>query len=356
MIRKNILSKLLPGSFMLVSLLCSPYLQANTPGSTVEMEQPGIPQERTISGTVTEKGDPLIGATVRVKDTNEGTITDLDGKFTIKAAPGAILIVSYIGYVTQEINIGQQSMIAVELLPTTQDIDEVVVVGYGTMKKSDITGSMINVSEKVIKQAPVSNVATALQGLAAGVDVQMEGGSTHPGAVATIRVRGERSLNAEKDALIIVDGIPFSGTLNELSTDDIASVSILKDASATAIYGSRGASGVILITTKRGHAGKTTVNYSGYYGITTPIKQYDLMNSEQFMRMKQWANYNANPDLYSGPDDPSMMVLGALFRDQAEINGYNNGTDTNWQDLVFENGMTTNHQVSVNGGNEKKYL
>ena len=212
---------------------------------------------------------------------------------------------------------------------------------------------MVNVKSEALHQAPVANIGAALQGLAAGVDVQMAGGNTHPGATPQIRIRGERSINASNEALIVVDGTPFSGNLNEINNDDVESISILKDASATAIYGSRGANGVILITTKRGTKGKTNVSYSGYYGVITAIKQFDIMNSEEYITLKKWATYNANPDNYTGIDDPNLMRVGDVFRDQEEMEGYFAGTDTDWQDLIFRNGMTTNHQVSLNGGNER---
>ncbi|MDL2213448.1 TonB-dependent receptor [Bacteroides sp. OttesenSCG-928-E20] len=353
MIQKNTFIKFLPGSLILASLLCTTNIQAIESNDYPAIENTTQERTRPITGIVMDNGEPIIGANVLVKGTNTGTITDIDGKFNLNAAPGSILIVSYIGYTTQEINIEQQTNVTIQLATDSQLIDEVVVVGYGMQKKSDFTGAMVSVKEDLIKQAPVSNIATALQGLAPGVDVQMAGGSTHPGAVATIRIRGERTNSGSNDALIVVDGIPFSGNLNDISNDDIESVSVLKDASATAIYGARGASGVVLITTKRGQEGKATVSYSGYFGIATAIKKYDLMNREQFMRMKQWANYNADPNKYTGPDDESMMVLGALFKDQREIDGYNAGTDTDWQDLIFENGITTNHQIAVSGGSNK---
>ena len=315
-------------------------------------------QARKITGNVSDTSGPLIGVSVLVDGTSNGTITDIDGNFTLDVPAGGSLKISYIGYTPQTIQVKNQSQIQVVLKEDSKVLDEVVVVGYGTQKKSDITGAMVNVTEKSIRQAPVSNVATALQGLAAGVDVQMADGSTHPGAVATIRIRGQRSKEASNNALIIVDGIPFSGNLNDISNDDIASVSVLKDASSTAIYGSRAANGVVLITTKRGQQGKPVVSYSGYYGVSKAIKEYDLMNRDEFMRLKQWANYNGNPKTdsnpngYTGPDDPSMMALNKLFKDQREIDAYNSGTDTNWQKLIFEDGITTNHQVSINGGSE----
>ncbi len=304
-------------------------------------------------GKVTDStGEPIIGANVIVKGTTVGVISDLDGGFNINAKRGDVLQISFLGYQSKEVKV-TGSFLNVTLEEDTKTLDEVVVVGYGSQKKSDITGAMVNVKSEALHQAPVANIGAALQGLAAGVDVQMAGGNTHPGATPQIRIRGERSINASNEALIVVDGIPFSGNLNEINNDDVESISILKDASATAIYGSRGANGVILITTKRGTKGKTNVSYSGYYGVITAIKQFDIMNSEEYITLKKWATYNANPDNYTGIDDPNLMRVGDVFRDQEEMEGYFAGTDTDWQDLIFRNGMTTNHQVSLNGGNER---
>lgn len=309
--------------------------------------------KKKIIGVVSDHSGPLVGVTVTIKNSTVGTVTDLDGNFSLELAPGETIDVSYLGYVAQSIKITNQSSLNIVLKENSALLNEVVVVGYGTQKKSDITGAMVNVKEDLIRQAPVANVASALQGLAAGVQVEMEGGDTRPGAVPRIRVRGERSIKARNDALIVVDGIPFSGSLNDINNDDIQSVSILKDASSTAIYGSRGANGVVLITTKRGSKGRTQVSYNGFYGATTAIKDYDIMNSEQFLRLKQWAQYNANPDKYTGVDDPELMKIGVVFRDQDEMDGYYTGNNTDWQDLIFRNGIKTSHQVSLTGGSEK---
>ena len=296
-------------------------------------------------------GEPVIGANVVVKGTTNGVVTDIDGNFTIEAARGDVLQISYVGHRTEEVKVTGAPIKVV--MTDNAELDEVVVVGYGSQKKSDITGAVANVKSEALRQAPVGNIGAALQGLAAGVDVQMAGGNTHPGASPTIRIRGERSLRASNDVLIVVDGVPFSGNLNEINNDDVESISVLKDASATAIYGSRGANGVLLITTKRGSKGKVSVGYSGYYGITTAIKHYDVMNSEQFFKLKRWAAYNANPDAYTGIDDPNLMRVGDTFYDQDEMDGYLAGNDTDWQDIVFRNGMTTNHQVSITGGGDR---
>ena len=232
-----------------------------------------IEQVIHVKGQVVDStGEPVIGANIVVKGTNTGVISDIDGNFAIDAPKNSVLLISFIGYKSQEVKVTGPS-VKIVLTDDAEMLNEVVVVGYGSQKKSDITGAMVNVKSEALQQAPVGNIGTALQGLAAGVDVQMAGGNTHPGASPQIRVRGERSLNGGNDVLIVVDGIPFSGGLNEINNDDVESISVLKDASATAIYGSRGANGVLLITTKRGNKGKVNVSYSGYYGFTTAIKE-----------------------------------------------------------------------------------
>lgn len=312
-----------------------------------------IEQAIHVKGKVSDStGEPVIGANVLVKGTTNGVITDIDGNFAIDAAKNSTLLISFIGYQSQEIKVVSPT-VNVVLKDDTEMLDEVVVVGYGSQKKSDITGAMVNVKSDALQQAPVGNIGTALQGLAAGVDVQMPGGNTHPGASPQIRVRGERSINAGNDVLIVLDGIPFSGGLNEINNDDVESISVLKDASATAIYGSRGANGVILITTKRGAKGKLNVSYSGYYGITTALKQFDVMNSAEYIQLKKWATYNGASDKYTGIDDPNLMRVGDVFGDQEEMDGYLAGNSTDWQNLIFRNGMTTNHQVAINGGNDR---
>ncbi len=311
---------------------------------------------RKISGIVTDTFGPLIGVTIEVVDKAAGTITDFNGQFTINASKGDILRFSYIGYVTEEIEVNEKPTLNIQLKESTKLLDEIVVVGYGSQKKSDITGSMLNVKGENIKQAPVANLASALQGLAAGVDVQMPGGATHPGAVPQIRIRGERSVYAGNDVLLVVDGIPFAGSLTDISTNDIENISILKDASSTAIYGSRGANGVILITTKKGVKGKIKVNYSGYYGITSAIKNFNVMQSNDYIKLKQWAVFNASDEgQFEGPNDPNMMEVGSgkVFRDQEEMNGFYAGNDTNWQKLIFRNGITTDHQILISGGTEQ---
>ena len=256
------------------------------------IEKPSIvstPQQNTrqITGTVIDAtGMPIIGANVMVKGTTNGTITDIDGKFTLEVAKDAILQVSYIGYMNQEIPVGNKSVLSISLQEDTQKLDEVVVIGYGTMKKSDITGAISSVSEEKIARQAVANVSTALQGLATGVSVTSSSGS--PGSAATIRIRGVGTVN-DAEPLFVVDGMPVTD-INYLNTSDIQSMEVLKDASASAIYGSRGANGVILITTKKGAAGKTTVTLDAYWGMNKILNNLDLMSGPEWYDYQEQLN------------------------------------------------------------------
>lgn len=208
---------------------------------------------------------PLIGATIKEKGTGNGVVTDLDGNFSINVKPGATLVISYVGYNTKEIVVGNQTNIKVSMEEEGHSLNDVVVIGYGTQRKEAITGSVANVGGDKLNQIASSNAAQALQGRVAGV--LMTQTSSQPGAEMQIRIRGQRSLTASNDPLIVLDGIPFMGNLSDINPADIKSMDILKDASATAIYGSRGANGVIIITTNKGAEGTPAkVSYNGYFG------------------------------------------------------------------------------------------
>lgn len=293
-------------------------------------------QQKKITGKVINagSGSSIIGATVAVTGSKEGTQTDADGNFSLSVPSTAqSLIVSFVGFETQTIAINNQSEIMVTLQVSNAKLNEVVVVGYGTQRKTDITGSIVSVSEKALREVPVANLAQALTGRAAGVDISRS--STRPGETGQIRIRGERSLTGSNDPLLVVDGIPFGGSLNDLTPDDIANVEILKDASATAIYGSRGSSGVILITTKKGtRSGKPVVSVNSYYGISQITKEYPMMNAKEFTQYRLDANYSA----------------GNTADEQV---GITNGTNTDWQKLVYQKGNITDNQVSLAGGNDQ---
>lgn len=284
-------------------------------------------QNRTINGIVAEaNGEPIIGANVQVKGTTTGSITDFDGNFSFEAPPTGTLVVSYIGYRSQEIPLGQTTY-RIVLQEDTELLSEVVVIGYGTQRRSDVTGSIASVSNETIREVPASNISQALQGRVAGVEMSQF--STKPGAEMQIRIRGTRSLNASNDPLIVLDGIPFAGSLGDINPNIIKSLDILKDASATAIYGSRGANGVILITTSRGEQGmKASVTYNGYVGAKTVFAKYPMMNAEQFIKLREVADTQYS--VYA-PDESTDI-------------------STDWQDLLYRTGIVTSHDVNVAGG------
>jgi TonB-dependent starch-binding outer membrane protein SusC len=293
-------------------------------------------QGRTISGTVTtESGEPIAGASVVVKGTTTGTTSGTNGHFSIVAPQGSTLVISSVNYRQQEIRIGSNSSVSVKLVSSeAADLGEVVVVGYGTQRRKDVTGSISSINNQALHEVPGAvNLVQALTGRIAGVDIARSG--TTPGSGGQIRIRGNRSLNGTNDPFFVLDGIPFGGNLNDLNPDDIASIDILKDASATAIYGSRGSNGVIIITTKRGKPGKPQVTYNGIYGITKIVDQYDVFTGPEFKTFRDLSGYG-----------------GTAPYDVAEQAGIAAGTSTNWQDYLFKNGFQTNHELGVSGGND----
>ena len=330
-------------------------------------------QEQTVSGRITssEYQQGLPGANVLIKGTATGTVTDADGRYSISVPAGdATLVVSSIGYTTVEVPVGGRTTIDITLQLDVTQLSEVVVVGYGTQEKRDVTAAISSIGAEQIEKIPSANPMDGMKGQIAGVDILQNGG--RPGEYPSITIRGRRSINASNDPLFVVDGVPMTGghgdrpetsdndadsgagTIYDFNPQDIASVEVLKDAAATAIYGSRGANGVILITTKRGKSGKTTVNYSGYYGITQPFATIPMMDGAKFAALKREAN-RLSPLGVSGrtawegtipPDDE-------IFLDPVELNSATNGLSTDWQDLIYHNGAQTNHQLSVAGGNDK---
>ena len=266
---------------------------------------------------------PLIGATVMEKGTNNGTVTDFDGNFSLNVKPGATLVISYVGYVSQEIKAGDN--VRVNLKEDGHVVNEVVVIGYGTQRREAVTGSVANIGGEKLNQVAATNAAQALQGRVAGV--LMTQTSSKPGEEMQIRIRGQRSLTASNDPLIVLDGIPFMGQLSDINPTDIKSMDILKDASATAIYGSRGANGVIIITTVKGAQGTPAkVTYNGYVSFKKVFKKYPMMDGPTFNKFRQYAGKYQN----STDED-------------ANIN-------TDWQDLYYQTGVSYNHDLSVAGG------
>ncbi|MEP5339330.1 MAG: TonB-dependent receptor [Algibacter sp.] len=287
-------------------------------------------QQKTITGTVTSgvDGIKLPGVNVVVKGTTNGASTDFDGNYSINVSEGNnTLVFSYIGYSTKEIAIGNSNTINVALAEDLASLDEIVVVGYGARRKSDVTGSVSSVKTEELTAFPVLNAAQALQGRAAGVDVQSNNGG-EPGAPISIKIRGNTSINASSNPLIVVDG--FVGT-NMPQAGDIESMQILKDASATAIYGSQGANGVVLITTKKGKSGKLNIDFNSTYSVQSTANRLDLLNADDF------ADYQ-----------------NQIRTNQGNTNTYTQGAfDTDWQDLIYRTGNTSNHQLSISGGSDK---
>jgi TonB-linked SusC/RagA family outer membrane protein len=298
----------------------------------------------TVTGRITsDNGEGIPGVTVVVKGTTTGATTDVNGNYTV-SVPGdnSVLVFSSVGYTRQEIAVGKRTNVSQSLVPETQALNEVQVVGYGTQKKSQVTGAISSVSDEQLRDVPVANVGQALQGRAAGITVSSSG--TAPGQSPTIRIRGNRSLSGSNDPLLVVDGVPFDGSLNDLNPDDITSLEVLKDASSTAIYGARGANGVILITTRRGKSGAPRATYAGYYGQKRVYGRFDLQDGQQYYNYKLEA-YRAQSPTF----DPS----SASFLTTDERANYAAGRTTDYQSLLFQNGHIQNHTLGVSGGTDQ---
>lgn len=316
--------------------------------------------QTTVKGVVQDKsGEPLIGATVQEKgNAGNGTATDFDGNFTLNVkSPKAILVVSYVGMTTQDVPLNGRTEITVTLEENSEVLDEVVVVGYGTQRKSDITGSVASISEDQMKQSIVTNADQMLQGKVAGVQVTQNSGA--PGGATSVRIRGASSLNSSNEPLYVIDGVPMSGsnsvqgfdwmggsngqtTVNPLASiapSDIVSIDVLKDASACAIYGAAGANGVVLVTTRRGSAGRSNITYDGYVAWQQVAKRLDMMNLREYAQYQQ--QLLADGVLNSSNFDDTYSDISLL------------GKGTDWQDEIFRTGFMQNHQLSMTGGNEK---
>ncbi len=306
-----------------------------------------------VSGVITSQtGEPLAGVSITVKGGQGATTSSENGNFQLNVPANSTLMLSFVGYTAREIKVGSETAkLSVQMLTSKNELDQVVVVGYGTRRKSDITGAITSINEQSIKDVPAANLASALQGKGAGIDIRKNGGDSKPGATPNILIRGARSLSASNAPLIVVDGIPFNGSINDINQDDVTSVDILKDASSTAIYGSRGANGVILITTKRGRTGKPVLSYSTYVGQTDVAREFKLFNAGEFTVFKKWANINANPGKYTGLDDPQFYTNGVFA--PAEVEGVRTGRNTDWQNLIYKKGIMTDHQLGITGGVDK---
>ena len=317
-------------------------------------QKAGGAQSGNVTGIVTdEKGEAIIGAAVKLKGSTQGTITDVDGKFSLKASPNSVLTISYIGYSSQEIDLNGRTTLSIQLKEETKKLDEVVVIGYGTVKKRDLTGAVASVSGKDLVANPVSNVTEALQGHLPGVNVMSQDG--RPGATVSIKVRGGGSITQSSDPLYIVDGFPVSD-ISDIPADRIESIDVLKDASSTAIYGASGANGVILVTTKSAKSEKTTVSYSSYIQSKSAAKTLDVVNSAQDYVAYTWG--------YAGLLGSSYAAIGTTFFGlgtdaNAASNWAKYGTmqTHNYTKDLLRTALSQNHNLSIAGGSEKtKYL
>ncbi len=300
----------------------------------------------TVKGQVSDDQGPIIGATVREKGAKSVAVTDLDGNYSIKVSPGATLTFSYLGYQNKEVKVDGKTRVDVTMQSDAQALSEVVVVGYGQMKRSDVTGSVVQVNAEQIERAVPTSIDQVLQGRAAGVQIQANSGT--PGANTSIRIRGINSLNSTNQPIFVIDGVvvePQSTDANDplasnnplasINPSDIVAMDVLKDASATAIYGARAANGVIMITTKRGKSGEATITYDGYIGWQEMANKLDMMNLRQYA-----VHHNARAD------------EGIVEASDAFVNPDALGYGTDWQDELFRNALMTSHNVSVTGGSQ----
>lgn len=327
---QSILGKVLEGTG-LVYVVNDKYIVLN------RAKAPAVQQQtnHSISGTIlSEGGETIIGANVSVKGNNAiGTITDIDGKFSLQVPDNAVLVISYVGYVSTEIKVGNQRTFSIVLHEDSKSLDEVVVVGYGVQQKRDITGSIANIKGDNLKDLPVANLSNALQGKAAGVDIVSDGGS--PGAEPVIRVRGTGSMSAS-NPLVVIDGVP-SGKISDVNPNDIETIEVLKDASSSAIYGTRAANGVVIITTKRGKKNvKTNIDVNAYYGISNVSKTLDVLTAPELVMLKKERYQNDGIAANSFWNDPYYGVQR-----------------TDWQDELFNQGKVANVDARLSGGNEK---
>ena len=340
----------------LCTVVLSGYSSSLYAGNSNSPEPTAVQQTKKITGTVSDAMGPVIGASVVIKGTSNGVATDFDGNFTLNASQGQTLVVSYIGYITKEIKIGAQGHYNITLEEDKKVLDEVVVVGYGTMKKSDLAGATGSIDEKMMKGSIITNLDQAFAGRVAGVTAVQTSGA--PGSSSSIRVRGQATINAGAEPLYVVDGVIWSNgnssgasvglgdrlgngsvsTVSPLSTinpADIVSMEILKDASATAIYGAQGANGVVLITTKHGKSGEAKFSYDGMVAWQRQTKRIDMLNLREFAEF-----YN------------DMVAQGAVKEDEYLSDASLLGKGTNWQDAIFRTALQHQHQVSAQGGTD----
>lgn len=314
--------------------------------ATAASSESGIEQlqNKVVSDGVVKDahGEPVIGATVIENGTTNGTVTDQDGRFTLRVSPKAQLTISFVGFESQVISAG--SNLTIVLVENSKLLDDVVVIGYGQMKKSDLTSSITSINGKVITQSASSSIKDALQGRIPGMDIQAD---RYEGENRSMYIRGTRSLKASNTPLVIVDGVP--GSMNDINPQDIASIEVMKDASSAAIYGSQGANGVIIVSTKHGQSGKTKISVDSYYGIQKP-GFINLIDGDRFVQMKRDA-YLMGQNLWT-PGNKGTVDDSILFTDD-EMAIINSGNYVDWFDLIYRNGSTSSHTINISGGNDR---
>lgn len=302
-------------------------------------------QARKITGKVIDKnGEPVIGANIVQRGTTNGTITDMKGEFSINVPPGKTIQITYIGYLSKEITIQNQRNLLIQLTEDTQQLEEIVVIGYGSVKKGNLTTSVTTIKAETLENRPIQTITDALQGQVAGLSIVSSG---KPGSASSMQLRGATSLNDTGSPLLLVDGVP--GEFNYLNVDDIETITVLKDAASAAIYGSRAAHGVILVTTKRGLTSKPTFRYNGYIGVNTPTDMPEMVSSAEYARVRNESQHNIDRANIFTPEEILKFASGE------DPNRYPN---TNWLDLMFQNSLTTRHSLAAYGGSQsvKYYL
>jgi TonB-linked SusC/RagA family outer membrane protein len=314
-------------------------------------------QDITVTGKIMDAGsEPIIGASVQVKGTTNGTISDFDGNFSLKIVRGDVLQVSYIGYIMQEIRVTDNKPLRIVMTEDSEILDEVIIVGT-SMRKSDLTGAVASVSSKVLQEKPVTNINQALQGRVAGVFISQP---ARPTDDASIKIRGINTINGSTDPIYVIDGMvmdnSFSG-FNAVNLNDVSSIEVLKDASATALYGSRGSNGVVVITTKKGHKGEGQVTYDGWIGFQTYANTPETMNTHQLFELRKEAYTNGYKQTNPTGDvnayiNNVIMGSNTVFADY-EFDAYNNNKTYDWLDEVSRAGVQHNHVVSLSNGNDK---
>ncbi len=311
--------------------------------------------QNKVSGLIKDtKDQPMIGATIALKGTNKGTVTDLNGKFTIDVPDlNDTLLISYIGYLSEEVPLNGQSHLEVVLINDIANLDEIVVVGYGTQKKRDLTGAISTVDEERLRDIPAFNLTSALQGSVPGLSINTPFGT--PGSGSDILIRGVKSILGSNNPLIVIDGIP-GGSLDDIHPGDIDKIQVLKDASATSIYGSRASRGVIIVTTKRGKSGKITVNYNGYYGFSYVANKVDVLSAEEYVAKKReiyrMENSSVFDDSFMSYDSSLTIPIDKILAGN-ELEMYNMGKSYNWLDEVTRKAPIQSHNLTLSGGDEK---